>query len=43
VVGLTDVFKPLAERRGLYRPSGAAPAKPFAFGTQPKLAMMAGH
>ncbi|BAM86510.1 chemotaxis protein methyltransferase [Bradyrhizobium oligotrophicum S58] len=29
VVGLTDVFKPLADRRGLYRPSGAvAAAKP---------------
>ncbi|UFZ01785.1 protein-glutamate O-methyltransferase CheR [Bradyrhizobium ontarionense] len=26
VVGLTDVFKPLPDRRGLYRPSGAAPA-----------------
>ncbi|MGC2776817.1 MAG: protein-glutamate O-methyltransferase CheR [Bradyrhizobium sp.] len=24
VVGLTDVFKPLSDRRGLYRPSGAA-------------------
>ncbi|MGJ5182080.1 CheR family methyltransferase [Bradyrhizobium oligotrophicum] len=24
VVGLTDVFKPLPDRRGLYRPSGAA-------------------
>jgi chemotaxis protein methyltransferase CheR len=32
VVGLTDVFKPYPERRGLYRPSGArvAPAKPTA-------------
>ncbi|WP_315740789.1 MULTISPECIES: protein-glutamate O-methyltransferase CheR [unclassified Bradyrhizobium] len=26
VVGLTDVFKPLADRRGLYRPSGIASA-----------------
>jgi len=43
VVGLTDVFKPLAERRGLYRPSGTAPAKPFVFGTQQKMATMAGH
>ncbi|WP_407157637.1 CheR family methyltransferase [Bradyrhizobium sp. STM 3557] len=43
VVGLTDVFKPLAERRGLYRPSGAAPAKPPAFGTLQKMATMAGH
>ena len=33
VVGLTDVFKPLADRRGLYRPSGAASsAKPPAPG-----------
>jgi chemotaxis protein methyltransferase CheR len=33
VVGLTDVFKPLAERRGLYRPSGgASAAKPPALG-----------
>jgi chemotaxis protein methyltransferase CheR len=30
VVGLTDTFKPIPERRGLYRPSGvrAAPAVP---------------
>ena len=29
VVGLTEAFKPFAERRGLYRPNGmrAAPAK----------------
>ena len=26
VVGLTDVFKPFPERRGLYRPSGTAGA-----------------
>jgi chemotaxis protein methyltransferase CheR len=26
VVGLTDVFKPFPERRGLYRPTGAAAA-----------------
>ena len=34
VVGLTDVFKPYPERRGLYRPSGAraAPARMPAFG-----------
>jgi len=32
VVGLTDVFKPLADRRGLYRPSGAASAKAPALG-----------
>ncbi|WP_315723772.1 MULTISPECIES: protein-glutamate O-methyltransferase CheR [unclassified Bradyrhizobium] len=34
VVGLTDVFKPLADRRGLYRPSGvASTAKPPLPGT----------
>ena len=45
VVGLTDVFKPFPERRGLYRPSGAraAPAKiPAAGAAAPKLAAMAG-
>ena len=46
VVGLTDVFKPFPERRGLYRPSGirAAPAKMLDIGggTQ-KLAVMAGR
>src|SRR5436305_8895199 len=41
VVGLTDVFKPLAERRGLYRPSGTAPAKTTAIGAlQKKMATM---
>ncbi len=43
VVGLTDVFKPLADRRGLYRPSGTAPAKAPAFGTLQKMATMAGR
>jgi len=44
VVGLTDVFKPLAERRGLYRPSGTAPAKTSAIGAlQKKMATMVGH
>ena len=34
VVGLTDVFKPFPDRRGLYRPSGArAPAKAPALGS----------
>ncbi|MBI5265562.1 MAG: protein-glutamate O-methyltransferase CheR [Bradyrhizobium sp.] len=35
VVGLTDTFKPVPDRRGLYRPSGARaamPARPFAAG-----------
>jgi chemotaxis protein methyltransferase CheR len=46
VVGLTDVFKPYPERRGLYRPSGvrAAPAKMAAIGVvAPKLAVMGGR
>jgi chemotaxis protein methyltransferase CheR len=46
VVGLTDVFKPFAERRGLYRPNGvrAAPARIPAAGTAaPKVAAMAGR
>ncbi|HMH71277.1 MAG TPA: protein-glutamate O-methyltransferase CheR [Bradyrhizobium sp.] len=46
VVGLTDVFKPYPERRGLYRPSGAraAPAKMPAIGAiAPKLAVMGGR
>ena len=43
VVGLTDVYKPFPDRRGLYRPTGArgAPAKPMAAGG-PKVAAMAG-
>ena len=48
VVGLTDVFKPYPERRGLYQPSGAraAPAKTPAIGigaVAPKLAVMGGR
>ena len=46
VVGLTDVFKPYPERRGLYRPSGVreAPAKMSAIGAiAPKLAVMGGR
>lgn len=46
VVGLTDVFKPYPERRGLYRPSGtrATPAKGPAVGAAvPKVAAMAGR
>jgi chemotaxis protein methyltransferase CheR len=46
VVGLTDVFKPYPERRGLYRPSGvrAMPAKMPATGAVvPKLAVMGGR
>jgi chemotaxis protein methyltransferase CheR len=41
VVGLTDVFKPLAERRGLYRPSGTEAAKAPALGMLQKMATMA--
>jgi chemotaxis protein methyltransferase CheR len=44
VVGLTDVYKPFPERRGLYRPNGAraAPAKiPAAGAAAPKVAVMA--
>jgi chemotaxis protein methyltransferase CheR len=40
VVGLTDVFKPYPERRGLYRPN-AARAAPAA--AMPKIAAMAGR
>ncbi len=46
VVGLTDVFKPFTDRRGLYRPSGAraTPANMPAPGTAaPKVAAMAGR
>jgi chemotaxis protein methyltransferase CheR len=45
VVGLTDVFKPYPERRGLYQPSGAltAPPKmPVPGAAAPKVAAMAG-
>jgi chemotaxis protein methyltransferase CheR len=46
VVGLTDVFKPFPERRGLYRPNAAraTPAKAPAIGLgAPKLVAMAGR
>jgi chemotaxis protein methyltransferase CheR len=45
VVGLTEVFKPFADRRGLYRPDGAqyAPGKgPPTGAAAPKLAAIAG-
>jgi chemotaxis protein methyltransferase CheR len=45
VVGLTEVFKPFADRRGLYRPDGAqnAPGKGLPTGAAaPKLAAIAG-
>jgi chemotaxis protein methyltransferase CheR len=43
VVGLTDVFKPFPDKRGLYRPTGArATIAPAAIAT-PKVAAMAGR
>jgi chemotaxis protein methyltransferase CheR len=44
VVGLTDVFKPYPERRGLYRPGGFNPAstRTAAGINAPKVAAMAG-
>ena len=45
VVGLTDVFKPFPDKRGLYRPNGAriTPARlPAAGAALPKVAAMAG-
>jgi chemotaxis protein methyltransferase CheR len=45
VVGLTDVFKPFPDKRGLYRPTGArmTPAKlPAASAALPKVAAIAG-
>jgi chemotaxis protein methyltransferase CheR len=38
VVGLTDTFKPIPERRGLYRPSGARAAL-----AMPRPAMAVGY
>ncbi|WP_338693471.1 protein-glutamate O-methyltransferase CheR [Bradyrhizobium sp. 26S5] len=38
VVGLTDTFKPLPDRRGLYRPSGVRPAL-----AMPRAAMAVGY
>ena len=44
VVGLTDVFKPFPDRRGLYRPSGARRRAPAQAATStPKFAAMAGR
>jgi chemotaxis protein methyltransferase CheR len=42
VVGLTEAFKPVADRRGLYRPSDArTAARPVIHAAAPKLATMA--
>ncbi|KQT14441.1 MAG: CheR family methyltransferase [Bradyrhizobium sp.] len=45
VVGLTDVFRPIPERRGLYKPNDlrAASAKPALAGAPPRMAAMAGR
>jgi chemotaxis protein methyltransferase CheR len=43
VVGLTDVFKPFPDKRGLYRPSGARATSAPAASTMPKIAAMAGR
>nr|WP_249792785.1 protein-glutamate O-methyltransferase CheR [Bradyrhizobium sp. BRP22] len=44
VVGLTDVFKPCPEKRGLYRPTGARPAAaPMAPAATPRMAVIGGR
>jgi chemotaxis protein methyltransferase CheR len=45
VVGLTDTFRPIAERRGLYKPNDprAAVAKPALASAAPRMAVMAGR
>jgi len=43
VVGLTDVFKPFPDKRGLYRPSGVRAASPLGAESMPKIAAMAGR
>jgi chemotaxis protein methyltransferase CheR len=46
VVGLTDTFRPIADRRGLYKPNDprAAAAKPTVGGAAaPRMAVMAGR
>jgi chemotaxis protein methyltransferase CheR len=43
VVGLTDVFKPFPDKRGLYRPSGARATIAPAATAMPKIAAMAGR
>jgi Methylase of chemotaxis methyl-accepting proteins len=43
VVGLTDVFKPFPDKRGLYRPSGARATSAPAATAMPKIAAMAGR
>jgi chemotaxis protein methyltransferase CheR len=45
VVGLTDTFRPIPEKRGLYKPNDprAAAAKPALAGAAPRVAVMAGR
>ena len=43
VVGLTDVFKPFPDKRGLYRPSGARASSPLGATSMPKIAAMVGR
>ncbi|MFG3597093.1 CheR family methyltransferase [Bradyrhizobium sp. RDI18] len=43
VVGLTDVFKPFPDKRGLYRPNGARAASPQGAAAMPRIAAMAGR
>nr|WP_246821028.1 protein-glutamate O-methyltransferase CheR [Bradyrhizobium iriomotense] len=45
VVGLTDTFRPLPDRRGLYKPNDprAAVARPALAGAAPRMAVMAGR
>jgi chemotaxis protein methyltransferase CheR len=43
VVGLTDVFKPYPERRGLYRPDAARGVPAAAAPAMPRIAAMAGR
>jgi chemotaxis protein methyltransferase CheR len=43
VVGLTDVFKPFPDKRGLYRPSGARAASAPAASAMPRIAATAGR
>jgi len=43
IVGLTDVFKPFPDKRGLYRPSGPRATTAQAAMAMPKIAAMAGR
>ena len=44
VVGLTDTFRPIPERRGLYKPNDPRTAKPAVAGAAPsRIAVMAGR